>query len=164
MKLIKNKKIKAFTIAEIVLYLGLFAFIFTSIITFFLVTDEFNKSDRYQIEISKNSVFITEHLDETFEDAKSIDVINSVFDNDVGTLSVVRSDDSTIRYSVSNNRIIALTTSENFISGRDMIINIFKFQQIVEEGVTVGVRFELDISSAKSSRANRNITYTYVLK
>lgn len=164
MRIIKDKKVKAFTLTEVVLYLGLFGFIFTSIISYFFVTDEFNKRDIRQVEISKNAVFIVEHLDETFTRAKSIDVANSIFDNNVGTLSIIRSDNSTIRYSLSNNRIIALTTSSNFISGKDMIISVFRFERIVDNGITVGVRFILNISSSKTASATRNVTYTYVLK
>lgn len=163
-KLVSKKNIKAFTLVEVILYIGLFGFIFTTIISFFLVTDEFNKNDKYQIDVAKSAIFVMEHLEESFKNTKSVDSVNSTFDNDNGVLTLVRDDNSTIRYSVSNNRIIALTSTSNFISPGDMIINKFRFVRVVENGITRGVRFELGIASTKSNRINKNIVYTYVIQ
>lgn len=162
--LIRKSKVKAFTLVEVILYVGLFGFIFTTIISFFLVTDEFNKNDKYQIDVAKSALFVVEHLEETFNNAKSIDIANSTFDNNIGILTVVKDDNSTVRYSVSNNRIIVLTSTSNFISPVDIVINKFRFEQVIDNGVIKGVRFDLDISSAKRDRINKNIVYTYVIQ
>ena len=161
---ISKIKLKGYTLVEVVLYLGLFAFIFTTLITFSLAISEFNRKDKYQVDLSKATLFIGEHMEESFKEAKSIDVINSIFDSNIGALSLTKFDNSTVKYRVVDNRIIFNNGSDKFISPDDLLINQFMFEQIIEDGSLVGVRLNLNISTGVGINVTKDITYIYVLQ
>jgi len=160
----QSKKLKGTTLIEIVIYLGLFGFIFTTIILFFYAISEFNRNNKYTIDVEKQSIFVVEHLEESFKKANTIDQLNSQFDSDNGSLTLIKSDGSTIKYSISNNRVLSTTTTTDYLTSADFTITKLRFEKVLNGTTLIGVKFELTLNSVKVPRISKDITYTYVLQ
>ncbi len=154
---------KAFTLVEVILYIGLFGFIFTTIISFVFIISDLNNRNKYQIETEKAALFVTENIEEAFRTIKSIDTNNSVFDSDTGTLVLVQSDNSTSIYHVQNGRLIVDTDSANNITGSNVVVTKFKLQRIMEGSSVNGVILDFSVASNKNLNITSDISDTYII-
>ena len=77
-------KLKGITLVETLVYLALFGIIFTVMVEFSISIAQSNRSAELRQHLDRAKTFIIEHIDNSFLDTNSIDLNNSVFNNDQG--------------------------------------------------------------------------------
>ena len=143
------KKVKAFTIIETVIYLGIFAFIFIAVVQFYFTVARGNQLAGERNEIQKAIIFLDQHMKSSFESSVDVDTLNSTFNNDNGVLSL-NTTSGYVEYSVSSNRILfdENGTFSDYVTTDDFIITKFYLEEIEDsDSIVVGVKLTLDISS-----------------
>ena len=121
------KKYRGITLIESVLYLGLFAITFTTIMQFYFSTGNSNIRSAENFRIQRTRIYLVEHLDTTFEEAVSVDVANSTFDDDDG---VVRLNVGAgyVQYQINSDGQIEVTDGTNTDPLTPPSLNVSKFR------------------------------------
>jgi len=107
MKIKKLVKEKGLTLIEILLYFFVLSIVLTSLLSFSIhILNISSKSDNMH-ELQVNIEFISEQIIETIQIADAINDSGSVFDNDIGTLSLNVSDayNNPINFYLKNGEI-----------------------------------------------------------
>jgi type II secretory pathway pseudopilin PulG len=99
-----KNKLKGFTLIETVLYIGLFSIILLMVISFMLMTQESASNTKSTESLYDTSQFITQHINYTFENASSVDEINSNFEIESGKLTLLV-DTLTKVYDIQNQQL-----------------------------------------------------------
>ncbi len=159
----KNNK-KGFTLIEAIVYMALFAVVFTTIVEFAITVGQYNGDSGLKITIDRASIFINQHINESFKNSQSINVANSTFDNDNGVL-VLNSTAGNITYRLNNNRLIVNKNgADYYLSGSDLQIIKLYFEQVKvsHSNKVVGVRLTLQLRTVKKSSVSRTITTSFI--
>ncbi|MEI7578474.1 MAG: hypothetical protein WCJ58_00365 [bacterium] len=162
MKKIFKKKLKAITLVETIIYLALFAIIFTAIIQFVLSIQESNLKVNTDNTLAKQKIFITEHLEDSFRNTSGIDTAQSAFDSDQGRIYLTT---STIfkTYYLENNRLIFSANGQiNPITPDTMNVTKFHLTKINDlQGIPRAIAVELEL--AHLTRSDRKTQINLVL-
>ncbi len=158
-------KNRGVTLVEMLVYLALFGLIFLSIIEFALTISEGNRVAGRRMEIEKTVIFATQHLEDTFGKAVSIDEVNSTFDSAAGKLRL-NLDAGYAEYNIASGRLNFDNSGEtNFLSSSDYVIDQFYLERILRRNGTLqGVRLTLQISSVKDVSVTTTVITSYTLK
>lgn len=85
-------KNRGFTLLEILLYLGISSVVLFAIMSFSLQILGINKKSSNTQEIQTSMEVISNRLSTTIQSASTIDMLNSIFDQDVGKISLTLND------------------------------------------------------------------------
>jgi len=165
MKLILRKKIRAFSLVEVLIYIGIFGAFIIGIVEFAIATTDFNRNAESYVGIERSLVFVNSHINETFRKVKSIDDGNSTFNNVLGVLALTDSG-ITWRYQISQNRLMVTTEGQNFfITPADVQVTRFLVERVnnTKTGNIEGVRVTIDVRSTKNTLLTRSTTTSYTL-
>jgi len=159
------RKLKAITIVETLIYLVLFGVIFIAIIEFFITMRDNNKSAIEKVNLEKVTIFLTNHLSDSFKNSLSIDELNSDFEINSGNIRVIKTG-KYIEYSLVND---VLTFSDNgtnkVILDPDYKVTRFYLERILnDKNILQGIRMELTVTSIKNSKNTKTIQTSYILK
>lgn len=160
-----KKYFKAITLAETVIYLALFAVIFTSIMQFTLSVSEANQSAEFKNEVERATIFVNEHLNLTFRSINQIDANNSFFYQDDGKLKLTHLP-ATYKYSIINDRLsFDNNGTSSYLTNSNIKINKFYLERVLAPDLTiVGVRVTMNLVSAKKPNISKTIQTYYSLK
>lgn len=151
------------TLIEVVLYLALFAIMFLSVMEFAMATAEQNRNALGRSEVQKNIMFATEHLEEQFRTVSSIDVANTVFYTDSGTLQLVTSGGVVQYHVVSGTLIFTDSTGDIEMTGPSTAVERFYLEEIRDgSNQMVGVRITLMVRYVGENISDQ-ITTSYIL-
>lgn len=161
----RNKKIqKGFTLVEAIVYMGLFAIVFTTIVEFSITVGQYNTESGLKITVDRSLVFLNQHINESFKNSQSINTTNSTFQNNNGVL-VLNAASGNITYRLNNNRLsVNKNGGDYYLSGNDIKITQFYLEQVkvARSNKVVGVRVTMHIESYKKSSISRTITTSYI--
>lgn len=146
----KTRKFNAVTLLESIIYLALFGAIFLVIIQFAFSIGDTNKTSDLSNEIHRASIFLQEHLFESFKTALAIDTAMSQFEDDKGVLRLT-TPTGFIEYTTSNG--ILSVNRDNVVSpitNANLNVERFNITRINDsEGNAVAAEIEIRISATK---------------
>lgn len=161
--MIKRTAIQAFTLIETILYLALFNIIFASVVGFTISLTQSNKVAEYRNALDKDSMFVSEHLYDTFSKANTIDSINTTFQNNQGKLRLNVEgtyvdyfiDASTLKVTYGGAATYDLTS--NLAS-----VTKFYLEPVVNKtGTQTGAKVTLELTSPKYPNVVKTISSYY---
>ena len=158
-------RLKAFTLVETILYLGLFNVIFFAVITLTISLSQNNSASEYKNAIEKNTMFVTEHLTDTFSKGLTVDSANSTFATNLGKVRVT-SATGYMQYTVSNGKL-TVTNGTNTYELTDKFVNVTMFQVdpvIVLPNTIVGAKIKVTFVSQKYPNLNKTIESYYAFR
>lgn len=160
----KMKRYKAITLLETIIYLALFAVIFVAIIQFYFMMARNNRVAQERVEMHKIILFVNQHFSESFEEASSIDLDNSVFHNDNGVLRIL-TDGEYLEYSLSSSRIIVDNNGDiNYLTPESFGVLSFRFEEILDsEDNNVGIRVVILFQSKNYENITQEISTSFVI-
>jgi hypothetical protein len=160
-----KSKLSGITLSEVLIYLGLFALVFTGIIQFLLFIGTTNKTTEEKHELEKTFIFIDEHIAETVEIASSIDEANSTFDSNNGKVRF-NITGGYAEYSISNNRLnYNLNGTSTFISPNNYRVSQFRNEKILDSINNVsGIRTTITIYVNNNSSFTRTYETAYTIQ
>ena len=156
-------KLKGITLMETLVYLALFGVIFTAMVQFSISVAQSTHSAELRQHIERAKVFVLQHVDDSFGKANSIDLLNTVLDNDNGKVRLLNSG-GFYEYSLSsgtlhfnhNDTISDLTNSK-------VNVDRFYLQAVEVKTDTVGIRMTLQLSS-KTGNETETIESLFIVK
>lgn len=151
-KIIKNKK--GVTLIELVIYIGIAAFVMTTVLTFALnIIDGVAKSVSIQ-EVEYNSQFAIAKMRLDIQEADSINDASSVFDSDNGKL-VLDSGGNTIVYELSNQVLTRIvdTNPSNNITNSKVNITQFRFEDRTVSGESENIVITITVDYRNPTNA-----------
>lgn len=157
-----KQNIKATTLVETILYLGLFAIIFIVIIQFAFTIGDATDRASAQNELQRNLIFINEHLEETIRSSVAVDDTNTTFSDPDGTLRLTR-ESGYLEYTV-NNGVLTLSDGTNTYDLSSPRLNLSQFQiERIDnrDGSIGGVQVTFVINSNKKN-VSRTIQSNYL--
>ncbi len=155
---------KGITLLEMLIYLGLFTIIFTTIVTFVLTVAQANQLANRRKGIEKTLIFVNEHLADSFTKVNSVDTANSTFLNNTGVLRLLPST-GYLEYKVVNGKLNFTNASgiSNDITTNEFTVNKFYLEEVKNTaGTTVGVKLTFQITSVNNNTTDTIQTlYTF---
>lgn len=150
-----KNRLKGVTLIETMLYIGIFSIIIVIIINFMLSTQEATRTNDIESSLQRSSSFISQHLNSSFKKVKSIDEVNSIFNNDQGRLSIVFSTGNK-EYSLTNSKLMF---DAEQITPNNLLIRVFNITPIYKEpdsiiGINISITIESKIDSSLSHTSN----------
>lgn len=125
----------ATTLLELLLYFTLLSIFLLAAMTFSIEILKANRASAFRNELHTNTQFILQNLMSTISEAKSVDVINSVLDNDNGTLALTMSDAaiSPLKFLLSQGKVMRTpaNASGTALSSNDITCTQLRFHRIV---------------------------------
>ncbi len=164
-KKIKKNVHKGMTLIETLIYVALFGLIFSSMIGYFMMISESNANSRLKLDVHKNMIFISEHINNSFDTFESIDLTNTTLDNDLGKIRLVKGA-STIDYIIEGDRLKVVRDGV----GTYVLANKFKAESFRVERVNsstnavVGARIKFTFSSLKKNTVKDTLESMYLFK
>jgi|GEM_PF-5340724 len=142
MKRIFSGKQKGMTLIEILIYLGLFAIIFSAAIEFsFVIGRQLQRHSQIQ-QVNGTVIFINNQINDTFLYSKQINTGNSTFDNVIGAVEVQSYSNEISRYYVNNGTLFV--NQDGVVSpltDQNLEVKEFTVTQILDKSSEiVGVR------------------------
>jgi len=146
------KKLKAISIVEVLVYFALFGIIFLAIISFMISVVDNNSIAEQRIDLQKSSIFVMNHLNNSFDLTNSINTDNSIFNNNNGKI-VLNLTSGTVQYYVSNNVLHYVENGTDYIlTTVDYNITKFYLERVLNgKDELVGARFDIKFQSVKTS-------------
>ncbi len=158
-------RLKAFTLIETILYLALFNVIFFSVITWAISLSQSNRNAEFKNAVEKNAIFITEHLNDTFQKGLTIDSVNSTFDDADGKIRIT-SATGYLEYR-RNGNLFTVTNGTSIYSLSDAFVQVTNFRVepvIVQPNTYVGAKITITITAEKFPTLTKTITSYYALR
>lgn len=147
-KLKQIKKLAGITLIELMLYIAIFGALFTSVTYLYITISQGNSMTEDSLEINKNIIFVTEHLNQTFSDVVSISSGGSTFDNDNGVL-LVNNGTTNLTYQINNQHLQYNDGSQNYYLNTELLtIDRFYLQRIEDSASNlIGVKVTFRLTS-----------------
>lgn len=151
------------TLVEVLVYLALFAMVFTVFIRLFWFVSESNRRAAYRTELDRNAIFISEHLEYMVDNSEQIDDSLSIFNADEGKLVLMRAG-VTREYILANGVLYyqedgsaVQLSSERYVVDR---FNLTKIGSIGESPLGVRVHLVLTAADMPDMEFTLNTAYT----
>ncbi len=159
---LKNQR--GITLVEALVYLALFGMIFLTMVEFFISMNQGNKQAKYSIDVEKSSIFVLEHLKESFDQATVIDPNLSTFDVDNGVLRLTTGS-GYIEYRVSGQHLqIDRNGTTNNITTNGLTMTVFKITKVLNrKNEIVGIKLNFTIRSTKYPSKLKSVETTLLL-
>ncbi len=161
MKDLQPKKLReGITLIETVLYLGIVSVLLTIISQFMLSVLEFDAVAERRNEMSRITVFLTEHLKYNIDNAVAVNQGESVFDNSESKL-VLETTGADFTYEVVANILeansVVLHSTEYFID-EFRVLPVFN-----KDSELVALRVTIDINDVKFDWNRREVETLYLI-
>ncbi len=145
------RKLKALSIVEVLVYFALFGVIFLGIINFMISVRATNTSAEQRNLLGKNTIYVMNHLNSSFEVTNSINSASSIFNNDNGKI-VLNLNGKTVEYFLVSGVLHFVDNGTDYVlTNTDFDLTRFYCEQIKNyRDEEVGVRFSLTFRSMKS--------------
>jgi hypothetical protein len=148
-----KNKLKGLTLIETILYVGLFSIILLMVVSFMLTTQQSTDKTERTESLYTSSQFITQHINYTFENATSVDEINSIFEIEPSKLSLSIDTLNKI-YELQNDELHYDGVS---ISPPDISVERFFITPLYKETDIIAVRFEILLRDKKDPNLSQEI-------
>ncbi|MFW5702685.1 MAG: PulJ/GspJ family protein [Candidatus Dojkabacteria bacterium] len=166
MNRVKISRIKGLTLTEVLVYLAVFGAIFAVVLQFALDIQESNNRSLERAQLEKYSVFLDQHLEESFADSVVVDVAASQFEIDSGALALSTADNETILYETVSDylQISRGGAPPELLTPNYVQIDSFYLEQILgREDEIVGVRLRLEMRAQQDEQVSSVIETNYLL-
>lgn len=160
---IKNTKLKAVTLIEVLIYLALFAIIFTVVLGFAFNVDDINQFTKSNYNFDKQIIFLDQHMRDSFNKSVSIDSANSIFNVDGGKV-VINTSNGAVSYRLDNSRLIYTKDSvDHIVSQVDVNVDSFYIEPVMmaSSGGVNGIKLTVELSK---DNAQRSISTSYIVQ
>ncbi len=165
-----NKKLKAFTLIEVVVYMALFALIFVMIIEFSISIRQINSSTNTSTRLDNAMIFANQVLETNLSNIQTVVSINSAFDSDNGVLNAILKNGETVEFKIAQNRlVITKGTTTSPITPVEVFVNKFNITPVYTSDTTltniIGIKINLSIYVENNSepRKDRTITNSFYI-
>lgn len=158
------RRYKAITLVETIIYIGLLNMVVAAVIGLALVLINTDKHLEHANELERNAIFISNHLSESFSKTNTVDVTESVFDQDNGSLRITGYSGAYYDYAKTggNLEINRNGTTTGLINQKQITVTRFKVTHIqTPSGNTSAVRVELMLNSRKFNSLNKQLDLYY---
>lgn len=157
-------KKKAITLVETLVYLAIFGVFFAIVIAFMLDVSEANRRSLAQNEIERATLFLFNHMTDTFERASAIDEGSSTFDDPDGVLHLEDGSDDFI-YRIDSDRVeFDEDGTENFLTIGEINVESLEFERVEQmDSTLVGARVIATLTSVKFPEVSREIESVFIL-
>jgi competence protein ComGC len=153
---------KAFTLVETLLYLALFNVVFLSVIGFTIAITQNNRVAEYRNAVDKNTIFVTQHLQDAFSHANAVDAANSVYDTDNGRIRLIQATGYK-EYFIENNTL-KVTNGLSTYDLSDALASVSKLRVetvLSPTGSQTGARITLRFVSKKYDTVSKEVSTYY---
>ncbi len=164
MKMNNNKP--ALTLVEVIVYLGLFAILFTSIISFTINVSSINQESLQRLEVSQQIMFVSEHIGDSVLQSLGINTAETIFSTQPGLLYLdTPSGYITYRVDTLDNRLVVNRDgTQNFLTSERYSITDFIIEPINSHaGEKSGFKISFTITS-KNSNVSNTFEYSYFIR
>lgn len=103
-QILARKKIKALSLIEVIVYLAIFAVIFTAIVLFVIGVRDTNQRSEMHNQLYKSVLFMTHNLNEKSSTASAIVLDQSILNDDNGKIVMVL-DGNNVSFERLNNKL-----------------------------------------------------------
>jgi type II secretory pathway pseudopilin PulG len=148
-----KNKLKGVTLLETVLYIGLFSIILFIVVNFMLTAQESSRRTNESERLHRTKHFISQHIDYSFQNSDEIDETNSIFDNDLGKLTLTI-DTLPKSYELVNDELIydGIPISSPYIS-----VERFLITPIYEDIEIVGIKIDILLRDRNNTELTEEI-------
>lgn len=124
------KKLKAITLTETVVYIAIFSIFMLTLMQFF-ISIQINQDRVYkELELEMNRIFLTNHLEERVKDNFTLDLENSVINNDNG-IAILTSNHEVLIYKILNGSIVLETEhGMTSLTNNKAVVEVFNIEKI----------------------------------
>jgi len=160
------KSNKGITLLESLIYLALFAVVFIGVIQFTFTISDSNESTEQIEKTEKASIFIMNHLNDSFNKAESVDAINSTFSDDNGVLRLTTAG-GYFEYKIISGQLnfVDSGVTGDFITNPDFLMEKFNLEQVLDsKDVLVGVRVIIEFHKVLDSTVSKTIETSFIFK
>jgi len=156
-----KQNIKAITLTETVVYLALFAVLFTVIIEFAFNVSGLNTKAYSNNDALRTEIFVNEHLDSEVKKAISVDSSNCVFNDNTGVLRL-NTETGYVEYKLTDQQLEFFNgTHNNIIVPPNFKVEKFVIEPVLNaESETVALMIEISFST-KNDRVNKTFKTLY---
>lgn len=158
-------KTNAFTLIETILYLALFNIIFFVVITWAISLAQNNRTAEYKNALEKNTIFITAHLKDTFQDASGLDQSNSILNSENGKVRVTMATGYKEYY--IQNQVLKVADGVNTHDLSDKFVHITKFNVTPVQnslGIVTGAKITVQLTAEKFPQLHKEIESYYAFR
>lgn len=121
-----KKRLSGLTILEMLVYIGIFGILITSVMGFALTLQQSQNKASASTYVEQNAIFLFEHFESTIPKAITIDEAQSIFNSDAGKIHFTLSGNIG-EYTISNGAIYFNDgTSNTLITTQN--VNVSKFR------------------------------------
>ena len=147
------------TLIEVVLYIALFALMFFSVVQFMMAVSEKNQVAKGRNKIETGLIAVTQHLENSFAQADSVDDANCVFESNPGVLRL-NTASGVIEYSVSGQKLLYDESGVSFdLTESEIAVTEFYLQEVLDKSSQVtGVRLTLTLQFPKEGTSETIVT------
>lgn len=157
----QSDRYKGITLIELVLYLALFALIILVMVQFFVFVVNKNVNAQNRLELSKNMVFIYQHMESTNDNPFTIDEVNTVVDPTAGKLSIIQ-DGVSVTYQVIDGRLNYIKNGNILLTIPEVLVGSFGVDTIVNsEGDVISARVTMSLSHKMVENKVEQIEFTF---
>ncbi len=167
-KLFIQQKQKGFSIMEIIIYLALLIIVSVLIIQSIISLFKNYNIVKTNQDLESTAINILDKINRDVKNTQDISIDKSVFLNPHGTLFLVNSSSSTIKF-VLENENLSYYTNDNFVanlSNKNIIVNNFKLY-LIQSTTTKAIRVDLGLNAKTSTHdeiVNKNFHTTIQLR
>jgi Tfp pilus assembly protein PilV len=160
-----QKKIKGITLVEMLVYLTIFGMIFLTIISFLLTVATNNQKAESRKEMERATMFIMEHISDSFSRTHTVDIGSSIFSNDNGRLRVTNGV-SYFDYSIIDTKLAVNNSGiSSYLVNSDIQVTKFLVERVNSKSATIiGARISLTVTSIKLPGSTRSIQTSFLFK
>lgn len=154
-----------FTLIETLMYVGIFAVFFITVVQFSLNIQDNNLIATYRKVVATNSVYVANHLQDSFKNSTSVNTTTSVFDVTNGRLRI-ENGSNFYDYSLSNSILFVNINGTSYqLLYDDVQVTGFLVEKVVDStSQIIGVRLSITYASAKKFSVNLSTVTMYYLK
>ncbi|KXK08710.1 MAG: hypothetical protein QY330_00610 [Candidatus Dojkabacteria bacterium] len=159
-----NIKLKAVTLVEAIIYLAVFGVLFLIVVQFMFSISEANSRSSLRNEIDRNVLFLTNHFQDNFAEATSINASLSQFANDNGVLRLTDNGEY-YEYRLNSGRVqFNRNGVQNYLTMANIDINQLRFDRVEYlDGSLTGARVTITLSSEEMPEVSRTYTTAFIL-
>lgn len=150
MRCVDNKKLKAFTLIEVLLYVALISIFTLVLASFWGSVNEINARNKAMSAVNTEAAFILNTISRSIRTASAINTPTA--GNSSSTLSLVKSANPTV-FSI-NNGVLFIQEGANptvQLSSNQVYVNSLSFTNVTNTGTAGAVRIQLELAYVNES-------------
>lgn len=166
----KDKNIKALTLLEVLVYLGVFGIIFFVMVQTVYYLQTANRRTTELLKLDRSIIFVTEHINDSIKSSFSIDPdIGSGGSSEFGVADGVLYVNQTStykQYSISSGRLAYDDngTGTTLLTRSDNTLSVFSIEEIIDDAANIiGVQITITINSKVYTDISKTVTVSTLL-